>query len=339
MPNSQKMTDATFTRRFLKEDWLKSIPMDPTKFRFDIEIYVPNPDDVVIAPERVWHDDIFTYIDLGEKALNMVQRPIVTLIVERVETPVGFRTKGPNNRLIIVEGIGDMVLRNGKRMVCLKMRRSDEEGLQYVTYAENDNDWDVGPKIPGDKEGKGNGGASGSTSGADNASGSSGANGSSGASASGESSSENGAGLGGGVASSVGANGVISAGNYAGAANINCDNMYQIDRANGNGIINQYPQYKYGAGFQGDENESLSIELGTDASVNNLEALWKDLSGRYSNLLSGYEPFYSVDTPADGQGKELFHLRVGPIKNLDSGDSICSQLGRNGVFCSVVRVQ
>ena len=339
MPNSQKMTDATFTRRFLKEDWLKSIPMDPTKFRFDIEIYVPNPDDVVIAPERVWHDDIFTYIDLGEKALNMVQRPIVTLIVERVETPVGFRTKGPNNRLIIVEGIGDMVLRNGKRMVCLKMRRSDEEGLQYVTYAENDNDWDVGPKIPGDKEGKGNGGASGSTSGAGNASGSSGANGSSGASASGESSSENGAGLGGGVASSVGANGVISAGNYAGAANINCDNMYQIDRANGNGIINQYPQYKYGAGFQGDENESLSIELGTDASVNNLEALWKDLSGRYSNLLSGYEPFYSVDTPADGQGKELFHLRVGPIKNLDSGDSICSQLGRNGVFCSVVRVQ
>lgn len=336
MPNSQKMTDATFTRRFLKEDWLKSIPMDPTKFRFDIEIYVPNPDDVVIAPERVWHDDIFTYIDLGEKALNMVQRPIVTLIVERVETPVGFRTKGPNNRLIIVEGIGDMVLRNGKRMVCLKMRRSDDEGLQYVTYAESDNDWDVGPKIPGDKEGKGNGG---SVGGAGGASGAGGANGGNGASASGEAMGENGVGLGGGVASSVGANGVISAGNYAGAANINCDNMYQIDRANGSGIINQYPQYKYGAGFQGDENESLSIELGTDASVNNLEALWKDLSGRYSNLLSGYEPFYSVDTPADGQGKELFHLRVGPIKNLDSGDSICSQLGRNGVFCSVVRVQ
>lgn len=354
MSNSQKMTDATFTRRFLKEDWLKSIPMDPTKFKFDVEIYVPNPDDVVIAPERVWHDDIFTYIDLGEKALNMVQRPIVTLIVERVETPVGFRTKGPNNRLIIVEGIGDMVLRNGKRMVCLKMRRSDEEGLQYVTYAENDNDWDVGPKIPGGKEG--NSGSAGNAASAGGVADSSAGNGGNvGANASGNSLEngnagfgggvagsigENGnVGLGGGVASSVGENGVISAGNYAGAANINCDKMYQIDRANGSGIINQYPQYKYGAGFQGDENESLSIELGTDASVNNLEALWQDLSGRYSNLLSGYEPFYSVDTPADGQGKELFHLRVGPIKNLDSGDSICSQLGRNGVFCSVVRVQ
>lgn len=60
----------------------------------------------------------------------MTQRPIVTLIVERIEVPVGFRTKGPNNRLIIVEGIGDMVLRNGKRIVCLKMRRSDDAGLE-----------------------------------------------------------------------------------------------------------------------------------------------------------------------------------------------------------------
>lgn len=336
---SKKMSDATFTRRFLKEDWLKSIPMDPSKFRFDIEIYVPNPDDVVIAPERVWHDDIFTYIDLGEKALNMIQRPIVTLIVERVETPVGFRTKGPNNRLIIVEGVGDMVMRSGKRMVCLKMRRSDDEGLQYVTYAEDDDDWDIGPKIPSGKNR-----ASSSSSASDlnetedsNAVGSSETVGAS-SSVSGDNQTS-GQAYGGGMNSSVGANGVISAGNYAGAANINCDNMYKIDRANSGNIQNPYPQYKYGSGFKGQEGENLSIELGTDSNVNNLEGLWKDLSNRYSSLLGGYEPFYSVDTPADGQGKELFHLRVGPIKNLDSGDSICSQLGRSGVFCSVVRVQ
>ncbi|MBQ7303624.1 MAG: TrbG/VirB9 family P-type conjugative transfer protein, partial [Alphaproteobacteria bacterium] len=96
-----------FTRRNQKEDWIKSIPLDPTKLRFDIEVYVPNPDDVVIAPERVWRDDIFTYIDFGERALTMTQRPIVTLIVERSEIPVSFRADGPNNRLIIVEGIGD----------------------------------------------------------------------------------------------------------------------------------------------------------------------------------------------------------------------------------------
>ena len=106
-----------------------------------------------------------------------------------------------------------------------------------------------------------------------------------------------------------------------------------------NGGSNPYSKYKYGTGFAGQKGENLSIELGTDSDVNNLENLWKDLSGRYSSLLGGYEPFYSVDAPADGQGKELFHLRVGPVKSLESGDTVCSQLGRSGVFCSVVRVQ
>ena len=347
-----KTADATYTRRFLKEDWLKSLPIDPTKFRFDIEIYVPNPDDVVIAPERVWRDDIFTYIDLGEKALNMTQRPIVTLIVERVETPIGFRTKGPNNRLIIVEGVGDMVMRSGKRMVCLKLRRSDEEGLQYVSYADDQNDWEVAPKIPNGKTMGGN-----SSAGVGNAGQSGGVN------------SENGtggaysganAGVSGGNFSAGGMNGMISVPNYAnmpdgasgsaGASGavagsgsgimsgseclptmINCGGI--------NGGSNPYSKYKYGTGFAGQKGENLSIELGTDSDVNNLENLWKDLSGRYSSLLGGYEPFYSVDAPADGQGKELFHLRVGPVKSLESGDTVCSQLGRSGVFCSVVRVQ
>lgn len=315
--------DSTFTKRFLKEDWIKSIPLDPTKFKFDIETYVPNPDDVVIAPERVWHDDIFTYIDLGEKALNMIQRPIVTLIVERVETPVGFRTKGPNNRLIIVEGIGDMVLRNGKRMICLKLRRSDEEGLQYVEYADTSNEWEVGPKIPGGngKSGAAGGGASGANGGAGGA-------GSANAAGAG-----NYNGAAGGAA--AGMTGACTTG--IACQNLDYNKMTKLDVMSGGN--NPYAQYKYGSGFSGDNGGSLSIELGTDANVNNLERLWQNLSGQYSSILGGYEPFYSVDTPADGQGKELFHLRVGPIKNLESGDSVCSQLGRNGVFCSVIRVQ
>lgn len=323
-----KSVDSTFTKRFLKEDWLKSIPLDPAKFRFDIEIYVPNPDDVVIAPERVWRDDIFTYIDLGEKALNMVQRPIVTLIVERVETPVGFRTKGPNNRLIIVEGIGDMVMRNGKRMVCLKLRRSDDEGTQYVSYADDDNAWDVGPKIP-----NGANGGNGSAGGAGNMSGVNGGNSANGAGGANVGNGANGSGMNG---SMMTAGGVCMA---TGCGDLDYSKMTRIDRSHGGSMQNPYPQYKYGSAFNGDSAGSLSVELGTDSNVNNLESTWQDLSKRYPSLLGGYEPFYSVDAPADGQGKELFHLRVGPIKNLDSGDSLCSQLGRNGVFCSVIRMQ
>lgn len=354
-----KSVDSTFTKRFLKEDWLKSIPLDPSKFKFDIEIYVPNPDDVVIAPERVWHDDIFTYIDLGEKALNMTQRPIVTLIVERSETPVGFRTKGPNNRLIIVEGVGDMVMRSGKRMVCLKMRRSDDDGLQYVTYADTSNDWDIAPKIPGGAEGGASGGSSSGSQNTGSSGGYSVNGGQSGAqggaygvnSGSGNVSAQGGST---GIASEeilkFNPDGTISRPGYSGVYvpngtlggmmdNIDCSNMYRIDRSNGGNMQNPYPQYKYGSGFSGQSAESLSIELGTDSNVASLETLWKDLSGRYGTLLSGYEPFYSVDAPADGQGKELFHLRVGPVSSLESGDAVCSQLGRSGVFCSVVRVQ
>ena len=330
MPNSQKMTDATFTRRFLKEDWLKSIPMDPTKFRFDIEIYVPNPDDVVIAPERVWHDDIFTYIDLGEKALNMVQRPIVTLIVERVETPVGFRTKGPNNRLIIVEGIGDMVMRSGKRMVCLKLRRSDDEGMQYVSYADDGNRWNVAPKIPGDKQANANGEGSSSES-IGRAYWESGKDGEApkGMQQLPNMVNDEYINAHGGAGFSGAGNGCQTQGNSLCTSTSDKSNYAK----------SPYPNYKYGSGFENQKAESLSIELGTDADVNNLETLWKDLSGKYSNMLGKYEPFYSVDTPADGQGKELFHLRVGPVESLDTGDNICSQLGRSGIFCSVVRIQ
>ena len=329
--NTGKSVASTFTKRFQKEDWLKSIPLDPTKFRFDIEIYVPNPDDVVIAPERVWRDDIFTYIDLGEKALNMIQRPIVTMIVERVETPVGFRTKGPNNRLIIVEGVGDMVMRSGKRMICLKLRRSDEEGLQYVSYADDANDWDVAPAIPGSMQGNSDGNSL-----------NSGNNmigmpipimGSSDADGNAEKTSSN------AVNSMYKLPDTNSSQSNSQNAEIDYSKMVRIDRSNGADLQNPYPQYKYGSAFINQGSESLSIELGTDADVSNLESLWRNLSGKYSSLLGEYEPFYSVDAPADGQGKELFHLRVGPVENLDKGDAVCSQLGRNGVFCSVVRVQ
>ena len=331
-----KSVDSTFTRRFQKEDWIQSIPLDPTQMKFDVEVYVPNPDDVVIAPERVWRDDIFTYIDLGEKALNMVQRPIVTLIVERVETPVGFRAKGPNNRLIVVEGVGDMVLRNGKRIVCLKLRRSDDAGI-YNIHADT-NDWDVPPPLPSNQGGSSQDSVVQGFGSAD------GANGVTDVwhTPSGDPS------LAGEYNINLGQNGELLVPEYAfqnggagaGGSTGGYRTMYKLQPGAGRpDMPDSLAQYKYGVGFEGDNAASISVELGTDADVTNLEDLWSELSRKYASILKKYQPFYSVDAPADGQGRELFHLRIGPISSIDAGDEICSQLGRNGVFCSVIRIQ
>jgi len=332
-----KSVDSTFTRRYQKEDWIQSIPLDPAQMKFDVEVYVPNPEDVVIAPERVWRDDIFTYIDLGEKALNMIQRPIVTMIVERVETPVGFRAKGPNNRLIVVEGVGDMVLRNGKRIVCLKLRRSDDAGI-YNIHADT-NDWDVPAPLP---EGQKTSTKNSKVQGFEMTGGKL------------DERSENmwrtpsDPALVGEYAVSVGKDGELLVPEYAFHNGGQASNpssgeyrtMYKLQP--GENRINMPESlsgYKYGVGFEGEGAASISVELGTDADVSNLEGLWTDLNRKYGSILKKYQPFYSVDAPADGQGKELFHLRIGPVDSIDTGDEICSQLGRNGVFCSVIRIQ
>ena len=348
-----KTAAATHTRRFQKSDWIQNIPTDPSKFRFDLEIYAPNPDDVVIAPERVWRDDIFTYIDLGEKSLSMTQRPIVTLLVERMEIPVGFRTKGPNNRLIVVEGIGDMVLRNGKRIICIKLRRSDDAGLEFTPVAEQSLParWDVPPPHP-DRHGTGDGNGEnrkenlgGSSSYRDTLNGASGGAGQGGNSGdisgviyensqpvgyytgkTGEAANQ--------IVGKEGAFGNVPPSfDPSKAQKINNNNQYDPNMQT---IVNKFGR---GSGFVGSNSSNISVELGTDADVTNLEVLWETLLNKHSDTLGEYEPFFSVDTPADGQGKELFHLRVGPIDNLDSGDRICSTLGRNGIFCSVVRTQ
>ena len=331
---------STATRRFQMDDWLKEIPVDPSKFRFDIEVYVPNPDDVVIAPERVWRDDIFTYIDLGKKALNMMQRPVVSMIVERVEVPVGFRTKGPDNRLIIVEGVGDLVLRNGKRIVCIKLRRSDESGLEYSIDSADylPPSWEVSGTLPDGKAGI----SGDNIAGNGNAAMGSGVQGAGGQYIPGQYDIQVGQSqvIVPQYASGANGNGV-GVGFHAGgiANNFDYSKMQRISN-NGNSEPNPYfQQYGYGMGFADENNSNISIELGTDDNVSNLEKLWDRLSAQYEADLGRYEPFFSVDAPADGQGKELFHLRIGPVKSLEEGDKTCSILGRNGIFCSVVRTQ
>ncbi len=330
------------------KNWLGTIPVDPEQFRFDIEMYLPNPDDVDIAPDNVWRDNIFTYIDLGPKALTMTQRPVVNLIVQDSEVPVGFRTRGPNSRLIVVEAVGDLVLRNGKKIICLKLRRDPTSGLEFVDYSgsnERADTWNA-PAMPDYAQGNG---------------------------ADANKAIDVDAMLmrkqpvmtmEGDVIQSDGALPLLSENQEECAENDAYDVMMQQERievmaplptipvdvlhsqaanAGISGIITQISetpvqnrrQYQTSA----HTTETISVELGTNANIAELEKTWDAVIAKNSDVLKGYEPYYSVDTTADGDVRELFRLRIGPMKDVKTGDALCRKLGRRGFSCSVIRVQ
>lgn len=273
------------------EDWLADIEVDPEKLRFDIDVFVPNPADMEIAPERVWRDEIFTYIDFGPKALTMTERPIVNLLSQNSEVPIGFRTRGPNGRLMVVEGIGDLVLRNGKRLLCLKIRKDPTYGTDFVEYeASVQPKWAPKPMV--------------TTGGREQSS----------APVAGNPSN-------GGVMLSTGTNGVLSAQQIA-----------QFSAQNGYG--QQQPR-SYRSSSEG----GFAIELGADSEISALEKKWDGIARKNQDLLGAYEPYYSVDAIAEGEAKDMFRLRIGPVSSIEAGDKLCNQLGRRGVTCMVVRTQ
>lgn len=333
------------------KDWLQKIPVDPEKFRFDIEIFLPNPTDVDIAPDKVWRDDIFTYIDLGPKALTMTQRPVVSLIVQDSEVPVGFRTRGPNSRLIVVEAVGDLVLRNGKKIICLKLRRDPTSGLEYTDYSGSEaKRWHAAPQP--DYNGNGAANYDGRTAAGLNLS----------------SDTQRQAALamdGKTVLRPAEIEQILAASGVTGAGMGGTQTAYETivvqsdlspmqpiptnvknSAAASSNIVETINEIRTASSTSSKQNasvalasESISVELGTHADIASLEKMWEDIYGQNEDLLKGYEPYYSVDTTADGDVRELFRLRVGPMKSISAGDSLCHKLGRRGFSCSVVRVQ
>ncbi len=322
-------------------DWLKTIPMDPESIKFDLDMFLPNPDDVDIAPDNIWRDNIFTYIDLGPKALTMTQRPIVNLLVQDTEVPVGYRARGPNSRLIVVEAIGDLVLRNGKKLICIKLRRDPAAGLEYTDYSGSiANTQSVGgmPTNPGTANPH-------QTSNALLAGG--------------------GAVLYDSVPQSTGLNPYgtplmteMVHNPYATNAAPYCYDETGSGRCNGvKGWQNlraipqevrqsaqtsqaiQEASQKKGDIVANIGAESIAIEFGTSSQISELEALWNKVYAKNKDILTGYEPYYSVDATADGDVMEVFRLRAGMVKDVSTADTLCRKIGRRGFSCSVVRIQ
>ena len=106
------------------EDYLRRIDFDLASLRWtDFEIEVPTADDAAIAPERVFHDGLFTFFDFGQRADSM-ERPVVHLVVDGIDSPVNTRTGGRHGSILIAEAVGDFTLRAGPRVVCVRYRPS-----------------------------------------------------------------------------------------------------------------------------------------------------------------------------------------------------------------------
>lgn len=314
--------------------WIKSMKIDPSEFRFDLDIFVPNPDDYVIAPERVWRDRIFTYIDFGDKVISMTQRPVVSLLVEGGESPVGFRTDGEDGRLLIVEAVGDMVLRSGQRIVCIKKREKpfliadtasvmalaeanvaqsmmSGQSLNNIAYnmdmaAMNMNVANYGttPMYVGN----------------------------------------------GSVAAATGAGYYMPAGFVGGATTGTSTAMTMVptQRDTAGAYLPQTNIPLITSNQTG-----VAVELKSDPSVKALNDYWTGLLAKFSGddgagLLAPYKDkvFFAVDEQGVGElGAEstsarLYRLRIGPLSDIDTAQKLCDQLLKfSGASCTVVRIQ
>ena len=316
--------------------WIKSMKIDPSEFRFDLDIFVPNPDDYVIAPERVWRDRIFTYIDFGYKVISMTQRPVVSLLVEGGESPVGFRTDGEDGRLLIVEAVGDMVLRSGQRIVCIKKREKpfliadtasvmalaeanvaqsmlSGQSLNNIAYTADMAAMSMGTGYTGTPMY---------------------------------------------VGDMATVNPATGAGYYMPAGY----GMPQSAPVSSGSVVNMMPTERNTAGAYlpqsnipliASNQTGVAIELKSDTNVKALEEYWTDLLAKFSGdegqgLLAPYknDVFFAVDAQGVGElGAEstsarLYRLRIGPLADIDTAQTLCDKLLKfSGNSCSVVRMQ
>lgn len=315
--------------------WIKSMKIDPSEFRFDLDIFVPNPDDYVIAPERVWRDRIFTYIDFGDKVISMTQRPVVSLLVEGGESPVGFRTDGEDGRLLIVEAVGDMVLRSGQRIVCIKKREkpfliadtasvmalAEANVAQSMMSGQSLNNIAYNMDMAAMNMNVGNYTASPTFVG----------NGS--------------------VAAATGAGYYMPAGFTGGATGGTASTAMTMVPTQRDTAGAYLPQTNIP--LITSNQSGVAVELKSDPSVKALNDYWTGLLAKFSGddgagLLTPYKDkvFFAVDEQGVGElGAEstsarLYRLRIGPLADIDTAQKLCDQLLKfSGASCTVVRVQ
>lgn len=112
--SSEKVSGDNITRSRAANQGDEPVPVD--RRIFNVKMYEVNEGDRIIAPEYVYTDGRFTYLHF---AAGVTDRPIVRRIVDGVEGRVNTRVTGRHGEIIIVEALGDFILRSGTRSVCI----------------------------------------------------------------------------------------------------------------------------------------------------------------------------------------------------------------------------
>lgn len=92
----------------------EAVPQD-RRF-FEHRMFEVKDGDSEIAPEYVMHDGRFTYLTF---AAGVTDKPAVFRVVDGKEGRVNTRTIGRFGETVVIEAMGDFVLRSGGRAVCI----------------------------------------------------------------------------------------------------------------------------------------------------------------------------------------------------------------------------
>ena len=137
--------------------------------------------------------------------------------------------------------------------------------------------------------------------------------------------------------------------------------MPQAPQSSGS-VVNMLPQQRNTAGAYlpqtnipliSSNQNGVAVELMADTSVKALEDYWTKLLAKFSGedgagLLTPYKDkvFFAVDEQgvgdlgAESTSARMYRLRIGPMADIDTAQTLCDKLLRvSGTSCSVVRMQ
>ena len=101
---------------------LRSIGFDPANVRFDLKAFGSSEEAIRhIGPEEIFRDLQWTYIRYPTKAASMQDWPVAMLLSQGTEIPVGTRVAGDARDTLVVEAVGDIVLRSGEYVICIRI--------------------------------------------------------------------------------------------------------------------------------------------------------------------------------------------------------------------------